>query len=243
MQGWAIAALVLAAGAGPARDEAVRERIEERLRRANLGEQADVRVSVEAGRAVLTGVATQLHAAREAERLAGKEARSVESRIQVEPEPRTDPQIADEVRQAVLGYVHYTVFDSVEGSVKDGLVWLGGSVRHPYRRQDIEARVARIPGVREIHNDIRVQSFSGHDEDLRQHLYRAIYGGVLAGRGSAVNPPVHILVDRGRVTLTGYVSSRVEKALVENVARQTLSFGVENRIQVEGEEEKEAAGG
>jgi hyperosmotically inducible protein len=240
MQGILMAALLLVSGGAPANDEGIRARIEERLRKANLTDQADVAVTVEAGRAVLTGTATQLHAAREAERLAAKEARAVDSRIRVEPEPRTDAQIAQEVSDAVLGYIHYTVFDSVDARVQDGAVWLGGSVRQPYRRQDIETRVAKIAGVREIHNDIAVQSVSSHDEDLRQYLYRAIYGGgALASPGSVVNPPVHIVVDRGRVTLTGYVTSRVEKALVGSIARQTLAFAVDNRLEVEGEAAKE----
>jgi osmotically-inducible protein OsmY len=236
-----------AAGAAPpaiptaAEDEAIRQRIEERLRKANLTPQAEVAVSVEGGRAVLSGTATQLYAARQAERLAAKEARSVDSRIRVEPEPRSDAQIAQEVRQAVLGYIHYTVFDGVEARVQDGQVWLGGSVRHPYRRDDIEAEVARITGVREVHNDIRVQSLSSHDEDLRQQLYRAIYGGVLSGRDSISNPPVHILVDRGRVVLAGSVATRGERALVENLARQSAAFAVDNRLQVEGEEGAEPA--
>jgi hyperosmotically inducible protein len=241
-------ALLLSLAASPAAaavqqnhdDETIRLRIEERLRKANLTE-ADVTVSVEAGRAVLSGTATQLYAAREAERLAAKEARGVDSRIRVEPEARSDAQIAQEVREAVLGYIHYTVFDSVEARVQDGQVWLGGSVRHPYRREDIETRVARIGGVRDIHNDIHVQSVSGHDEDLRQQLYRAIYEGALSNRGSVLNPPVHIVVDRGRVTLTGYVANRVEKAMVGNLARQTLAFAVDDRLQVEGEEEAEPA--
>jgi hyperosmotically inducible periplasmic protein len=239
MKGWWVAVLLLAAGgASAADDETVRARIEERLRKSNATAQADVTVAVDSGRAVLTGVATQLHAAREAERLASKEARSVDSRIRVVPESRTDAQIAQEVRDAVQGYIHYTVFDSIEGQVQDGSVRLGGSVRHPYRRKDIEERVARIAGVREIKNDIHVQSLSSYDEDLRQHLYRAIYGGFLAGRGGVVNPPVHILVDRGRVTLTGYVNSRVEKAVVGSIARETLAFSVDNRLQIEGEEEE-----
>jgi osmotically-inducible protein OsmY len=233
MTSWMMAVLALAVAPAPSTDEALRERIEDRLRKANLTEQAEVVVSVDDGRAVLSGTSTSLYAAREAERLAAKEARSVESRIRVEPEARTDVQIAADVRDAVLGYVHYTVFDAVDGRVEDGQVFLDGSVRQPYRRDDIEARVAKVPGVRGIHDGIRVQSASAQDEDLRQHLYRAIYGGALSGRDSVVNPPVHIVVDGGRVTLTGHVSSLDEKALVENLARQAPAQTVESRLSVD----------
>lgn len=232
-----ILAVLLAGGPTPGADETVQARIEERLRKANLEEQAQVAITVEDGRAVLCGTASSLYAAREAERLAAKEARSVDSRIRVEPEPRSDAQIAGDVREAVLGYVHYTVFDDVEGRVQEGRVFLDGSVHQPYRKEDIESRVARVPGVREIHDQIRVQSSSIQDEDLRKHLYRTIYGGALQGRGGVVNPPVHIVVDGGRVTLTGYVSSPAEKALVETLARQAPAFAVDSRLRVEGQSE------
>jgi osmotically-inducible protein OsmY len=233
----AVLALLLAAptpSAPAAADEALRQRIEERLRKANLEGQASLAVSVEAGRVVLSGTATLLHAAREAERLAAKEAAAVETCIQVEPsQARGDAHIARDVREAVRSYVHYSVFDGVEASVEEGRVRLGGSVRHLYRRDDIEARVARVPGVREIENGIRVQPPSSHDEELRQQLYRAIYEGLLSGRGSVVDPPVHIVVDGGRVTLLGSVATAAERAALEAAARQAQPLEVEVRVQVE----------
>ena len=56
-----------------------------------------------------------------------------------------------------------------------------------------------------------------------------------------LNAPVHIVVDRGRVTLTGSVASRLERTLLGHLARQTMAFEVDNRLQVEGEDGGEPA--
>ena len=48
-----------------------------------------------------------------------------------------------------------------------------------------------------------------------------------------VNPPVHIIVERGNVALTGAVSSEVERRKAEIIARSTFGvFKVENRLTV-----------
>ena len=39
-----------------------------------------------------------------------------------------------------------TVFDSIEAGVEDGVVIMRGSINQPYRKSDLEKRVADIPG-------------------------------------------------------------------------------------------------
>jgi osmotically-inducible protein OsmY len=46
---------------------------------------------------------------------------------------------------------------------------------------------------------------------------------------------VRIIVDGGRVTLTGYVNSEVERFLVGQVARDTLAFAVDNQVKLDRE--------
>jgi osmotically-inducible protein OsmY len=49
-----------------------------------------------------------------------------------------------------------------------------------------------------------------------------------------VNPPIHIVVKHGRVTLTGWVLSEVEKAKAGFIARGVFGvMDVDNRVQVE----------
>ena len=146
-----------------------------------------------------------------------------------------DEMIREAAADAVLDYPYYGVFDSVDLGVENGVVVLQGSVRHPWRKEDIEKRVARVDGVREVKSEIRVQPVSFNDDRLRAELYRRIYGTVLVRFASSAYQPVHIVVENGNVTLTGVVNSRVEKVQLETIARSTLSFGVDNRVQVESD--------
>ncbi|PYQ47541.1 MAG: hypothetical protein DMF78_23490 [Acidobacteria bacterium] len=102
--------------------------------------------------------------------------------------------------------------------------------------------MARLEGVRAIQNQIRVQPVSPFDDRLRRQLYARIYGrGLFERFASLSNPPVHIVVENGNITLTGVVNSRVEKVTLESIARGTLAFRVDNRVQVESEIGKEPA--
>jgi osmotically-inducible protein OsmY len=148
---------------------------------------------------------------------------------------RRDEAIRDAAADAVLGYPYYGVFDSVGVGVENGVVLLRGSVRHPWRKDEIARRVAHIDGVKDVRNEIRVQPVSFNDDRLRAELYRRIYGSVLARFADTVHPPVRIVVEHGNVTLTGLVNSQVERVQLEMIARSTLSFGVDNRVQVESD--------
>ena len=149
-------------------------------------------------------------------------------------------EVQKAVADAILGYVHYGVFDSVGVGVDDGVVTLVGSVYQPWRRDELEGRVARLTGVREIKNGLRVQPASIFDDRLRAQLYRRIYGNGLFERyASFANPPIRIVVENGKVTLTGVVNSRVERAVLGSIANGTLAFRVDNQVQVESEIRKE----
>ncbi len=237
----AAAALIFAAALpAVADDAALRAKVEARLEKAKVTRDGDVRVNVDKGAVVLDGAVTTLAARREAERQAKKEAKVVENRLRVVPEERTDNEIIKDVRSAILRYPFYTVFDSIEAGVEDGVVILGGSVYRPNRKQDVESLVSEVRGVRAIQNGIEVQSVSIFDDRLRRQLYRQIYGSEdFVQYSNRVDPPIRIVVDRGRVTLTGWVGSNVERAMVDSIARQSLAFDVKNQIKVDGEDTKE----
>ena len=154
----------------------------------------------------------------------------------------TDADIQSDVVDAVLGYVNYGVFDSVGVGVQDGVVTLTGSVLQPWHKDDLQKRVARLEGVREVKNQIRVQPVSTFDDRLRVQLYRQIYGASMFQRyASFPNPPIRIIVENGNITLTGLVNSQVEKAVLGSIARGTLAFRVDNQVQIESELNKEPA--
>jgi osmotically-inducible protein OsmY len=233
----AVGVLLTGSMAVAADDTAIREAIEARLQKAMLEREAEVSVEVRDGEVTLTGLATSLPVSREIEKLARKESEKVDNQLRVYiEEPVKDADIVEGIRRAVLTYARYDIFDYVEFVVEDGGVLLQGSVVQPFKKSAIESRVARVPGVRAIQNDITVQSMSRFDSDLRASLVRQIYGDVRFNHyANRAHPPIRILVDRGNVTLAGAVGSPVEKAVLGHIARGTTSFSVENRLRVDGE--------
>jgi len=240
--GTALAAALVFIAPALADDAGLQQRIEARLAKAGLADRAHVEVDVTNGTAVLSGFTTTVAARHEAEKAAHKETKAVDNRLRVVPTAMTDTEIREAVSNAVLGYVHYGVFDSVGVGVADGVVTLQGSVLQPWRKDDIVRLVSGLDGIRDIRNEIKVLPVSGFDDRLRGQLYRRIYGNDLFQRyATFVNPPIHIVVENGNVTLTGVVNSRLEKVAAESIARGTMSFKVQNQLLVESDIEKEPA--
>ncbi len=149
---------------------------------------------------------------------------------------RKDLQIFNDVSGAVTAYPQFTVFDDVSANVHDGVVTLTGNVTMPYKREDIERRVAQVDGVAAVKNDIAVLPVSQFDDQLRYRIARAIYGNSSFWNYAAMaNPPIHIVVDRGHVTLTGVVNNEVERMLARSLATQFGAFSVTNDLKTEAE--------
>ena len=50
-----------------------------------------------------------------------------------------------------------------------------------------------------------------------------------------VNPPIHVVVEHGRVTLTGVVNSEVDRMLARSLATQFGAFSVTNNLKTDAE--------
>src|SRR5439155_13743646 len=83
---------------------------------------------------------------------------------------RKDLQLFNDVSKAVTHYAQFTVFDNVDVAVKDGTVKLTGDVTMPYKREEIEKRVAKVDGVRAVRNQIKVLPVSPSDDQLRYRI-------------------------------------------------------------------------
>ena len=231
----ASAALLLLMGPAGADDAKVQRKIEQRLAKAGLDSSADVKVTVKDGAVRLEGAVMGYETSYRAERAARREAAQVDNRLAVGAPSRPDADLRKDVETAILRYPYYGVFDSIEVGVKDGVVALRGSVVQPWHKDDLEARVAGLAGIKAMDSEIRVQGVSFNDERLRRQLLREIYGNEnFVQYSNWPNPPIRIVVEDGKVTLTGYVRSHVEQVMLGHIARGTLAFGVENKVQVEG---------
>jgi osmotically-inducible protein OsmY len=240
----AVAVAVLWAAPALAGDADVQKRIEQRFARAGLDKSSGITIQVENGVVRLKGVALSLADARDAEAAARKEAKIVINQIDVVLESaRSDRAIRNDAEAAILSYPRYGAFDAIDVKVEDGLVMLNGFVLDWLRRDEIEDRVARVEGVRDVRDDLRVQGFSLADQRLRYEVYERIYNDPMFERYAGwSDPPVRVLVERGRVTLAGKVGSAVEQRVVGTIARDTMAFSVRNLVQVEGDKSSEEDG-
>ena len=145
-------------------------------------------------------------------------------------------QLFREVQKQVLRYPHFTIFDSVNAQIEEGVVTLTGKVTMPYKSRDIERRVGRVAGIQQVDNRIEVLPASQFDDRLRDGIARAIYGHhAFARYASMVNPPIHVVVERGRVTLEGVVHNEVERMIARSIATSFVAFDVRNLLKTDAE--------
>ena len=154
----------------------------------------------------------------------------------VSAQERRDLQVFRDVSDQVTRYTQFTIFDSVSAAVERGEVRLTGWVTMPYTRDALERRVARVDGVMSVHNDIEVLPVSQFDNELRFRIARAIYGHSSFWNYAAMaNPPIHIVVQGGRVTLTGVVMSDVDRMLARSLASGFGALELTNELRTDAE--------
>lgn len=153
----------------------------------------------------------------------------------------SDAEIAKKLAHEIRMYPRYSIFDNIRFFVDEGRVELLGDVSEPYKKADLGRIAQHVAGVSSLSNELKVLPPSPMDERLRMQVARAIYRDpVLSRYGMESLPPIHIIVDNGRVTLEGVVSTDMEKNVAGLRANAAgLSFGqVQNNLQVENPSHK-----
>jgi osmotically-inducible protein OsmY len=149
---------------------------------------------------------------------------------------RKDLQVFNDIADQVNRYTQLTIFDSISASVDGGHIVLSGWVTMPYKKDDLEKRVQKVDGVTAIDNKIGVLPVSQFDDELRFRIARAIYSHSLFWNYAAMaNPPIRIVVNRGRVSLEGVVQSNVERQLARSLASSFGAFEVKNELKTDAE--------
>lgn len=140
-----------------------------------------------------------------------------------------------EVQSKILRLPYYEVFDFISFRIDGDTVILDGKVRNATNRREAEAAVKRISGVEKVQNNIEILNVGGFDDRIRRDLY-----GSLARTGSlsrylwTVNPSMRLVVDRGHVTLEGYVANEGDLNLANIAARSVPGvFSVTNNLKVD----------
>jgi osmotically-inducible protein OsmY len=168
-------------------------------------------------------------------------------------------KMAKEVRKQIVMQPQYGVFDNIHFAIQGDTVILRGQASRPTLKSGIESSVKKIAGVKNVTNDIEVLPLSPNDDQLRATVYRSIYsypalqrytsnrGGmnrmpsVARAAGGITNDPpigyhaIHIVVNRGNVTLIGAVDSDMDLALAGMRANTVAGvFSVDNQLEVAG---------
>jgi hyperosmotically inducible protein len=149
---------------------------------------------------------------------------------------RTAADLETRVHHEIVMYSNYTLWDDISFRVNNGNVELLGAVSQPYKKSDIGRLVQHVPGVASVTNEIKVLPLSTMDDRLRLQVARAIFRDPTLSRyAMGAVPSIHIIVDNGKVTLTGAVNNSMEKQIAGMRASAAgLSFGpVVNNLTVE----------
>jgi len=232
-------ALLLAASAAvsaqrqtAATDEQIQALVAKRLRDAHI---VGVQVSVSGQVVTLRGTVSSLWVKNEALERARKTRHvgSVISELAI-VRAENDNLVAEDVAELIRGHVQFTIFDDAEVGVTDGIVTLTGKVTTSSKAHIFADLASRVRGVQDVRNRIETLPASTLDDELRYTIGSRIYSDpVFWNLAVQSNPPVHIIVERGRVTLVGVVSSEVERRTAETIARSTFGvFGVTNKLRL-----------
>jgi osmotically-inducible protein OsmY len=154
----------------------------------------------------------------------------------VQPGGAAADHISREVRHELVMLPYYGVFDNLGYRVDGRTVTLVGEVTRPTLKSDAEHVVKGVEGVEQVKNEIQVLPLSPADDRIRLATYRVLFGQPPLDRYALqAVPPIHIIVNNGKVTLEGVVGNQADKDTA-NVRANSVPgvFGVTNNLRVEG---------
>jgi len=142
-----------------------------------------------------------------------------------------------QVYKQIIKLPYYGVFDNIAFRVNGDTVTLYGKVLQPTTRKSAERVVEKIEGVENVVNNIEVLPLSNFDNSIRIRTLRTLQnGGSLYRYFLGASPSVKIIVDRGNVTLEGFIANRGDYNLANILARSVPGvFSVKNNLIVEKE--------
>ena len=111
--------------------------------------------------------------------------------------------------------------------VTDGWVTLDGDVEEEYQKEDAETTVSKVIGVRGITNNIAVKQ-KVRPADITLHIERVFQRSAMRHAQD-----IHVVINHGKVILSGIVRAWIEKADAEEAAREVPGVTeVENRLEI-----------
>ena len=145
----------------------------------------------------------------------------------------SDRTIEQQVFKRILQLPRYGVFDLINFEVKNGVVTLDGKTISLGTRSEAANVVKRVPGVVSVVNNIDELPLSSFDDTIRRQLLRTYAYNGLSRYFHSIRPDVRLIVDRGRVTLEGYVSNTGDRDAMWIHANGIPGvFSVQNNLRI-----------
>ncbi len=198
----------------------------------------NVQARVEDGMVTLTGTVDLYQQKLDAAKLARKIQHSagVRNLISVAganiPDEDLQAKLNDKLWYDRIGYDN--LFNYFTLAVNHGVVTIAGETYNDVGRDSALSLVQRMPGVKDVIDNISVSPVSPFDDGVRLRAARAIYSDPVLSR-YAIDPalPIRIIVDNGRIRLYGTVASGMDKQVAGIRAGQVFgAFQVENHLSV-----------
>jgi len=217
-------------------DNTIQQQVTRKLDSKN--EFQNVHAAVEDGIVTLTGTVDvyqqKLDAAKRARKV--EHAAGVRNLISV-----AGPSVSDQQLQAKLdeklwydriGYDN--LYNYFTLAVNEGVVTIGGQTYNDVGRDSALAIVQRMPGVKDVIDNVSTSPVSLFDDEIRVRTAHAIYRDpVLSRYGIDPALPIRIIVDNGHVGLYGTVATPMDKQVAGIRASQVFgAFSVENHLIV-----------
>lgn len=139
------------------------------------------------------------------------------------------------VEKKILKLPYYGVFDHISFKVDGDTVTLYGQVANAMNKKSAERSVEDVEGISRVINEIEILPVSGFDNGIRRELYARLSNtGGLSRYLWTVNPSVRLIVDRGHVTLEGYVANSGDYNSMNIVANGVSGvFSVKNNLIID----------
>ena len=142
--------------------------------------------------------------------------------------------LSTQIEKKLVNMPYYEVFDFISFDIQGNTVVLSGKVLNGPNKSLAENIVKDLPGVSNVVNNIEILSGSGLDGAIRQSLLRKISQTGLARYVATQNPPVRLIVDRGKISLEGYVANRSDSDLMNVLANGVSgAFSVTNNLKID----------
>ena len=218
-------------------DQQIQQTVSAKIRDAK--QLQSVSSSVDDGIVTLTGTVglyqDKLDATKKVKKLAN--VTGVRNDIVVAGETVPDSQLKQKLAKKLaydrVGYFD-NAFNYISVDVKDGVATLSGYSYYDVPKDWAFDTVARMPGVKDVVNDVTVLPVSQFDDSIRVRTARAIYRDSQLGR-YGIDPvdPIRIVVDNGHVTLYGTVENTMDKTIAGIRANSVPgAFSVDNKLTV-----------